>query len=75
MKVEVRDFNRTELYSADEAFLCGTMAEITPISEIDGIVYNEGKPGPITSKIAQYYHQIVKGKIAKYENWLTRVAV
>lgn len=75
VKVEVRDFNRTELYSADEVFLCGTMAEITPISEIDGIVYNEGKPGPITSKIAQYYHQIVKGKIAKYENWLTRVAV
>lgn len=75
VEVEVRDFNRTELYSADEVFLCGTMAELTPISEIDGIIYNEGKPGPVTRKIAQYYYNVVNGKVTEYVHWLTKVAI
>ncbi len=71
--VEVRDLTRVELYASDEAFLCGTGGECTPITSVDNIKLGEEYPGPMTSKIAAYYSDILAGKVAKYRHWLTPV--
>ena len=71
--VEVRDITRVELYASDEAFLCGTGGECTPITSVDDIKLGEKYPGPITGKIAAYYSDILAGKVAKYRDWLTPV--
>ena len=76
--VEAR-FTRDELWCADEVFLSGTAAEITPVGEIDrrsiGKGDAAGKPGPITMKIKNDYAQIVRGqKKTEYsQNWLTPI--
>lgn len=71
--VEVKDFTRVELYASDEAFLCGTGGECTPITSIDDIKFGKGYPGPITKRIAEYYAEILAGNVKKYKNWLTPV--
>jgi len=71
--VEVRDITRVELYASDEAFLCGTGGECTPITSVDDIKLGEDYPGPITGKIGAYYGDILAGKVAKYRHWLTPV--
>jgi branched-chain amino acid aminotransferase len=63
-------FTRDELYSADEAFLSGTAAEITPIREVDDRIIGEGKPGPITTRLQEIFFKVVKGEEAKYKDWL-----
>lgn len=74
--VETR-FTRDELWCADEAFLTGTAAEITPIQEIDqrliGDGPNAGKPGPVSSRLQKEYQAIVHGElVVDYgKNWLT----
>jgi len=69
-----RDVDRTELYVADEAFLCGTGAEIKPIASVDRYTLGQGDAGPLTKAIRQAYHDIVLGKNPRYEHWLTQVA-
>ena len=64
-------FTRDELYSADEVFLTGTAAEITPIREIDDRMIGEGKPGPFVKDIQKTFFEIVKGKDIKYQEWLS----
>jgi branched-chain amino acid aminotransferase len=64
-------FSRDELYLADEAFLTGTAAEVTPIREVDARIIGPGKPGPITQKLQAAFFDIVKGKDPHYEGWLT----
>jgi branched-chain amino acid aminotransferase len=71
--VEVRDFTRVELYAADEVFLCGTGAEVTPITSIDDLKFGDEYPGSITSKIAGYYSEILAGNVEKRREWLTPV--
>lgn len=71
--VEVRDITRVELYASDEVFLCGTGYEATPITSIDDIKIGEHYPGPITTKVAEYYSEIISGKIDKRKIWLTPV--
>jgi len=71
--VEVRDVTRVELYASDEAFLCGTGGECTPITSIDDIKLGTKYPGSITTEIAAYYSEILAGNIKKYKNWLTPV--
>ncbi len=73
VEVLERDIDRTELYIADEAFFCGSGAEVQPIVEIDHYKVGDGKPGPLTSKIQALYFDIGKGKVAKYRHWLTPV--
>lgn len=75
MGIEVveREIHREEIYVADEAFFCGTAAEVTPISSVDGINVGEGGVGPLTKKIGGMYNRIVSGKEQKYGNWLTYV--
>lgn len=60
--VQERDVDRTELYVADEAFFCGTGAEIIPIAEIDQYVVGDGAIGPITRRIEAAYHDMVRGR-------------
>ncbi len=59
---------RTDLYLADEAFLCGTAAEIVPIREVDD--REIGDPGEITRKIQETYFATVHGQVEKYADWL-----
>lgn len=68
-----RDVDRTELYIADEAFFCGTMAEITPIASVDRYDLGDGKCGPITARLEKLYHDIVRGDDKRYIHWLTGV--
>jgi branched-chain amino acid aminotransferase len=71
ISVEVRDIARVELYAADEAFLCGTGGEITPITSIDDLPLGKEYPGSVTKRIAGYYADIVSGKVQKHKEWLT----
>jgi branched-chain amino acid aminotransferase len=71
--LEETKFTRDELYIADEVFLTGTAAEITPIREIDFRTIGTGAPGPVTQKIQQEYFAVVKGERDKYNEWLDRI--
>ena len=64
-------FSRDDLYIADEAFLTGTAAELTPLWEVDNRVIGSGKPGPVTKKLQDAFFSIVHGKDSRYKNWLT----
>jgi branched-chain amino acid aminotransferase len=64
-----RAIDRTELYIADEAFFCGTGAEIKPIIEIDRRPVGDGQVGPIGSQLVKLYADTVRGRIAEYRGW------
>jgi branched-chain amino acid aminotransferase len=53
--------NRYDLYTADEAFLCGTGAEIAPIRQVDGRLVGDGKPGPITKDLMRRFRALTRG--------------
>jgi branched-chain amino acid aminotransferase len=65
-----KDFDRAELLTADEVFLSGTAAEVTPVREIDGRTIGNGARGPITEKLQKKFFEIVRGKDPKYSSWL-----
>lgn len=73
--VEVRPLDRTELYISDEAFFCGTGAQVSPITMVDHRPVGDGKTGPITKKLQDLYFNIVRGKIDKYKHWCTPVEI
>lgn len=73
LTVEEREVDRTELYIADEAFLCGTAVEIVPVLSFDKITVGEGCTGSITEKLRSTYFDIVRGHVPKYKKWLTPV--
>lgn len=66
-------FTRDELYIADEVFVTGTAAELTPVREIDHRRIGNGTPGPITRTLQDAFFSIVRGEDAAHESWLTRV--
>jgi branched-chain amino acid aminotransferase len=68
-----RDILREELLMADEAFLTGTAAEVTPIREVDGRTIGSGSIGPITKRLQEKFFQVVRGKDQKYKKWLELV--
>jgi branched-chain amino acid aminotransferase len=68
-----RTIDRTELYVADEAFFCGTGAQVAPITQIDHRLVGTGKPGSITSRLQTLYFEVVKNKHSQYEDWCTLV--
>jgi branched-chain amino acid aminotransferase len=70
---EERKISRTELYVADEIFLCGTGAEITPIASVDSRLVGNGKLGPITAKCQEFYSNLTRGENAKYKHLLTPI--
>lgn len=66
-------FSRDELYLADEVFLTGTAAEITPVREIDDRRIGAGQPGPVTKKLQEIYFAAVRGENPRYAQWLSYV--
>lgn len=73
--VEQRTIDRTELYICEEAFFCGTGAQVAPITKIDHRPVGTGKAGPIANKLQELYFDIVKGKVEKYKHWCTPVEI
>ncbi len=68
-----REIDRTELYISDEAFFCGTGAQVSPISSIDHRSLGNGEVGSITKQIQKIYFDVVRGKVKKYNKWCTPI--
>jgi len=66
-------FARDILYTADEVFLTGTAAEVTPVREVDGRTIGDGKPGAITLELQKAFFEIVRGDNDKYSHWLAKL--
>lgn len=66
-------FTRDEMYIADEVFVTGTAAELTPVREIDNRRIGSGKPGPITLALQKRFFSVVRGEDPSHESWLTRI--
>lgn len=66
-----RRITRDEVYEADEVFITGTAAEVTPIHSLDFRYIKEGKPGPITQLLQDRYFKTVRGELSQYQHWLT----
>ena len=73
IEVRERSLDRTELYTADEVFLCGTGAQISPVIEIDRRRIGTGRPGTVTKDLSRIYFDAVRGKVPAYRDWLTPV--
>ena len=71
--VEQRQVDRTELYCAEEAFLCGTGQELVPIVSVDRLPVGEGKPGPVALRLQQRYESVVRGTTPDHAEWRTPV--
>jgi branched-chain amino acid aminotransferase len=67
-------FTRDEVYIADEAFLTGTAAEITPIRELDDRRIGDGKPGPVTRDLQAVYGRVTRGEEPAYRHWLSVIS-
>ena len=72
-EVVARRVARTELYLAEEAFLCGTGAEITPLVEVDRRRIGDGKLGPITKELQTIFFKAARAEMPKYASWCTPV--
>lgn len=68
-----RPIDRTELYVADEIFLCGTGAQISPVTRIDHRTVGDGTVGPLTARIKDRYFDAVRGRLDAYRHWLTPI--
>ncbi len=73
IEVQERQIHRDELFTCDEAFFCGTAAEVTPIVNVDGIKVGSGNVGEITKKIQKTFSDAVTGKLPEFRDWLTYV--
>jgi branched-chain amino acid aminotransferase len=69
--VEQRPVTRDDLYIADELFLTGTAAEVTPVREVDRRGIGDGRRGPITKLLQDAFFDVAAGRDSKYERWLT----
>lgn len=72
-RVEERSIDRTELYTCDEAFLCGSAMELTPIYSIDKYKIGEGSVGIITKELHNMYLNAASGKLNAYKDWITPI--
>jgi branched-chain amino acid aminotransferase len=68
-----RSIDRTELYIAEEVFLVGTGAQVSPVTRIDHRPVGEGVIGPVTMRIKDTYFDAVRGRLPAYSDWLTPV--
>ena len=71
IECEVGHILRSDLYTADEAFLSGTAAEVVPIRSVDD--REIGDPGPVTRKVQEVFFAAVKGEVDRYKDWLEHV--
>jgi branched-chain amino acid aminotransferase len=70
---EADNLLRSDLYTADEAFMSGTAAEVVPITSVDDRVLGDGRPGPITRRIQEIYQAAVRGQVDRYKDWVEHV--
>lgn len=75
LRTEERSIGRSELYYADEIFLCGTGVQVAGITSVDRRIVGSGEVGPITSSLQSLYFDVAKGRVPKYMDWLTPVNV
>ena len=75
LKVIERSIRRSELYLADEVFLTGTAAHITPVGSLDNRLIGNGNVGSITKNIREIYLKSIRGDNEDYQEWLTEVKV
>jgi len=68
-----RQISRGELYTADECFLTGTAAHITPVAEVDHYTIGNGEIGEITNRLQEIYSEVIRGNNLKYLEWCTPV--
>ena len=73
LDVVERSIDRSELYLADEIFLTGTAAHVTPVVQLDNRNIADGNIGPISSKLQKLYFDVVVGRNPKYLHWCTAV--
>jgi branched-chain amino acid aminotransferase len=71
--IEVRSIDRSELYVADEMFLCGTGVQVSPVVEIDHRPIGSGSVGPIGRLVRDRYFDAVRGRLPEYAHWLTPI--
>ena len=69
LPVEEREVDRTELYIADEVFLCGTGQELVSVTSVDRLPVSDGKPGPLTQRLQAAYEAVVRGTTDAHPEW------
>ena len=73
LEVERRTIDRSELYIADELFMTGTAAHVTPVIEVDRIPIGDGAPGEVSRTLQRRYFEAITGRVPEYAHWLTPV--
>ncbi len=71
--VEIRSIDRSEIYVADEMFLCGTGVQISPVVELDHRPVGNGTVGPISRRIRDAYFDAVRGRTPAFRHWVTPI--
>ena len=71
--IKFRPIQRSEVYIADEVFLCGTASEIKPVTQVDNRVISNGEIGPITKEIQYMFQRIIRGQVPAFTHWLEPV--
>lgn len=72
-EVSTENLLRSDLYTADEAFLTGTAAEVVPIRSVDDRPVGSGEPGPVTRQLQELFFATVRGEVDRYKDWLEHV--
>jgi len=75
VEVEVRSIDRSEIYVADEMFLCGTGVQLSPVVELDHRKVGDGEIGPITRRLRQAYFDAVRGRTPTFSHWVTPIPI
>jgi branched-chain amino acid aminotransferase len=73
MPVIERSIDRSELYVADEVFLCGTGAQVSPVIEIDRRAVGSGRVGELSKRLQRVYFDAVRGRDGRYRQWCSPV--
>ena len=73
LETEVRSIDRSELYIADEVFLCGTGVQVSPVIEVDHRPIGSGEVGPVAGAIEARYFDAARGRLPEYRHWLTPI--
>jgi len=73
VEVVEREIDRTELYAADEVFMCGSGLEVLPITSVDRLPVGAGARGPLTQRLQDVYFAAARGERPAYRSWLTPV--
>ena len=71
--VEIRSIDRTELYLAEELFLCGTGVQMSSITSVDRRKIGDGEIGPIARQLGAIYFEAVRGNVDRYKEWVTPI--